>query len=113
MKRMDSAMPTGLVKEGTHGPGWQGAMILRENQSMLRIASCATRPTRKLQAHNGRLADALVLRENIWQDPIRKYALPFVEVILLLIHKLEFLSGVGANGLKDFYERYRGEQEPF
>jgi hypothetical protein len=39
---MDSAMPTGLFKEGTHGQGWQGAMILPENQSKLRIGSSAT-----------------------------------------------------------------------
>jgi len=35
---MDSAMPTGLFKEGTLGPGWQGAMILPEDQSKLWIA---------------------------------------------------------------------------
>ena len=28
---MDSAMSTGLFKEGTLGPGWQGAMILPED----------------------------------------------------------------------------------
>ena len=39
---MDSAMPTGLVKEGTHGPGWQGAMILPEDS--LCYAQSPTQP---------------------------------------------------------------------
>lgn len=53
--------------------------------------------------------------EKIWQDPIGKYALPSVEVILLLIlvYKLRVPVGRAANRLEAFYKRYKDEQKPF
>lgn len=53
--------------------------------------------------------------EKIWRDPIGKYALPLVEVILLLIlvYRLRALAGRTAKQLKEFYERYKGEPKPF
>lgn len=53
--------------------------------------------------------------ESLWQDPAGKYALPAVEIVLLLIltYKLRTPVGHAAKRIREFYERYKDEQKPF
>lgn len=53
--------------------------------------------------------------KSLWRDPAGKYALPCIEIVLLLIlvYKLRVPFGRAARRFKKFYEQYKGEQKPF